>query len=175
MQKRNKESNRRDAGSGVVWALAVAGFLLIIVTAVLTISLAYHNRSLRNDDQRQAYLTARSGVDMVAAEFTAGSSTAMEIYSYLKTNDVWTVDDVGFAEDMGSCALTVRLEQPASADERLTLTITADAEKGKGKQSITATLVGVETENDNSAPGAADTKLTWYITSYEDGKGAVSS
>ena len=74
---------KEEGCSGIIWAMAVAGFLLILVGAVLSISLAYQNRSRRNDDARQAYLTARSAADMVAQEFISGSPTAAEIFAYL--------------------------------------------------------------------------------------------
>lgn len=100
---------KEEGGSGIIWAMAVAGFLLILVGAVLSISLAYQNRSRRNDDARQAYLTARSAADMVAQEFISGSPTAAEIFAYL-LEEAWTVEDVGFAADMGRCSLHAVLE-----------------------------------------------------------------
>ena len=169
MRQKLKAVMRQDAGSGIVWALTVAGFLLIIVGAVLTISLVYHNRSLKNDDQRQAYLTARSGADMIVSEFTAGSSTALEIYQHLQERTTWTVDDVGFDEEMGSCALTVRLDKPENSGSRLTITVTADAVKGNARQVIVATLAGVYADNDSSEPGAAEQELIWTLLSYRDG------
>lgn len=74
---------KEEGGSGIIWAMAVAGFLLILVGAVLSISLAYQNRSRRNDDARQAYLTARSAADMVAQEFISGSPDGRRRFSLI--------------------------------------------------------------------------------------------
>lgn len=122
--------------------MAVAGFLLILVGAVLSISLAYQNRSRRNDDARQAYLTARSAADMVAQEFIAGSPTAAEIFAYL-LEEAWTVEDVGFAADMGRCSLHAVLEPYDGNTTRREITVTATAVKGRETRSVTASLVGV--------------------------------
>ena len=81
-----KRKLRETAGSGVIWAMIVAGFLLIIIGAVLSMSLSYYQRSLRNGEARQAYLTARSAVDAMVQEFTGGSATSEEIYRYLQEN-----------------------------------------------------------------------------------------
>lgn len=174
MQRKGRWAPANEAGSGIVWALTVAGFLLILVGAVLTLSLSYHNRSLKNDDQRQAYLTARSGAEMIAKEFAKGSSTAREITAYLQENGTWTVDDVGFAAELGICSLLVRLEEQPGNGDTLTVTVTATAFKGDERQSVVATLTGIYVDNDNSDPGAAEKKLVWKIASYHDGDKEVS-
>ena len=133
--------------------MAVAGFLLILVGAVLSISLAYQNRSRRNDDARQAYLTARSAADMVAQEFIAGSPTAAEIFAYL-LEEAWTVEDVGFAADMGRCSLHAVLEPYDGNTTRREITVTATAVKGRETRSVTASLVGVLQRQGRRAPRA---------------------
>lgn len=173
------KTQKHDAGSGIVWAITVAGFLLIIVSAVLTISYVYHNRSVQNDDGRQAYLTARSAVDMIVGELTEGSSTGREIYRFLQDNEVWTVEDVGFTSSMGSCGVTVKLETPKAEDGRLQLTVTAAAEKEGQYRTVTANLAGIfETQPTGGESGSVSgTKYpTWYIISYTDGgRGAAST
>ena len=165
---------KEEDGSGIIWAMAVAGFLLILVGAVLSISLAYQNRSRRNDDARQAYLTARSAADMVAQEFIAGSPTAAEIFAYL-LEEAWTVEDVGFAADMGRCSLHAVLEPYDGNTTRREITVTATAVKGRETQSVTASLVGVlQRQGEESTPGGMDSEtgrpeektLTWYLAAY---------
>ena len=138
---RNK---KKIAGSGIIWAMAAAGFLVLIVGAALAISYGYHQRSIRNDNTRQAYLTARSGADLVVNEFITGSSTALEIYEYLQKNTVWEVPEVNFTEDMGDCSLLVQLQEPEdAATTKRTITVTATAERSGRSRTVTAILVGV--------------------------------
>ena len=68
-----KRKLRETAGSGIIWAMIVAGFMLVIVSAVLTFSLNYYQRSLRNGELRQSYLTARSAADLMIREFVGGT------------------------------------------------------------------------------------------------------
>jgi hypothetical protein len=59
---------KNNQGSAVVWAVCTLMVLLLVLTATLTSSAAYHARSVREIDRNQAYLTARSAVDAVLAE-----------------------------------------------------------------------------------------------------------
>ena len=162
---------RNKNGSGIIWAMAVAGFLLLILGAVLTISLTYHSRSLKNDDTRQVYLTARSGVNMIIKEFTKGSEASERIYDYLEINGTWTVDDAGFVEPMGSCSIELKLEpQEDSEKTEKTITIKATAEKNSKIKTIKATIIGVIERQGSSPEITPDPdKLKWYVSSYTDG------
>ena len=171
-----------ETGSGIIWAMAVGGFLILIVGAALTISYAYHQRSIKNEDTRQVYLTARSGADLIVNEFTAWSSTASSIYTYLQTNTVWTVEDVGFEKDMGTCRLSVKLEKPENnTTTKRTVTVTSTAKLEGKTKTVIATLVGV-VQRDGTTPAPAPSlepgaatptpsqqQLTWYVSSYTDG------
>ncbi len=176
---------KKQTGSGIVWAMAVAGFLLLIVTAVLSISFSYHRRSQKNDQVRQAYLTARSGVDLVVEEFVAGSSTAEEILAFLRDQGQWQVEDVGFSAEMGRCSLLVSLDTQSVEGSAQVVTVTATAVAGSAVRSITATLIGVI---DRKPPGSMDgetvesdtqrpagRRLIWYLSSYTDGEKGETS
>ena len=173
-------NQKRTAGSGIIWAMAAAGFLVLIVGAALAISYGYHRRSIRNDDTRQAYLTARSGADLVVNEFITGSSTALEIYEYLQKNTIWEVPEVGFSEDMGECSLRVQLREPEdAATTKRTIVVTAAAERNGRSRTVTAVLIGVIKrvgEGGNSDDWDSETQkptersLTWYLSSYVDGE-----
>lgn len=172
-------------GSGLIWAMAAGAFLLIIVTAVLTISNAYGNRSVDNNKEQQAYLTARSGVDLIVKEFLEGSLNSDDILVYLEKYGSWSTNDVGFDERMGTCSLTAVLLEPESkTDTKRTIEITATAVADGKTQTVKATISGVlqrEGDPNASAPvsGGTDesggevdplkTPLTWYVVSYEDG------
>ncbi|MEG2213842.1 MAG: pilus assembly protein, partial [Clostridiales bacterium] len=69
-------------GSAMVWAVISMTVVLLIVTGVVTLSNAYAKRSIDENAGRQAYLTARSMVDVVLSkidgyheDFPAGSSS----------------------------------------------------------------------------------------------------
>lgn len=167
------EKIRNSKGSGLIWALAVGSFLLLIVAGTLTIALSYSKRSMENNDARQAYFTARSGADLIVQEFVSGSDNAGEIYSYLEANDVWTIQDVGFQEELGVCTVTVTLAAPED-DETTKRTILIESAATVSDQSrvVDATIIGVvqregtTQEND----GNDDETLTWYLSSYADGQ-----
>ena len=67
---------------------------------------------------------------MVAQEFISGSPTAAEIFAYL-LEEAWTVEDVGFAADMGRCSLHAVLEPYDGNTTRREITVTATAVKGR--------------------------------------------
>ncbi len=167
-----------NTGSGLIWAMAVGSFLLLIVAGTLTIAYSYNLRSLKNNDARQVYLTARSGADLIVAEFTSGSTTAASIYGYLEENGTWTVDDVAFREEMGQCALTVVLDEPEDADTtKRTIQVQSTATLNGKSQTVIATVIGViEREgeddplpDDDETETTDETELTWYLSSYSDG------
>lgn len=171
---RHKRMN--TVGSGLVWAMAVGGFLLIIVGAALTISYHYHQRSIQNNDIRQAYLTARSGAEMVVNEFTAGTAVSQDIYHYLQENTTWSVADVTFAEQMGTCTLTAQLLPPEKEQTtKQTIIITATAQKNGATKTITATLIGVlartqaDIQESWDTQNPADITVSWYLSAYTDG------
>ena len=189
---RTTAKGRQNAsGSAIVWAMIVGGFLLLMVAATLTISYVYHQRSVRNTDDRQAYLTARSGVDLIVNEFTAGSANADTIYQALQTDGNASIPDVGFHEEqMGSCSLELALTEaePAAGEgeegKPATIVVTATAAYKGRSRTIIATLVGVQSRKDDPAGGETDSgggsageeeELTWYLSSYRDGGGGAVS
>jgi hypothetical protein len=164
---------KNNRGSGLVWALAVGSFLLFIVTGALTIALHYSQRSAQNNDARQAYLTARSGADLIAQEFINGSDNAASIYSFLETNEAWIIPDVGFQDNLGYCTITVILEEPEDEDTtKRTIQIESSATVNDENRIINATIIGV-IQREGIEPqedGGEDETLTWYLSSYTDGQ-----
>lgn len=68
-----KGKNGED-GYVLGWVVIMVMVVTILVTAVLAVSSAYYRQNLRVYNQRQAYLTARSVVEMAAADFTGEGS-----------------------------------------------------------------------------------------------------
>ena len=51
---------KNEKGSSLIFAVVVIMVLSIVIAAALAISYTYYNRSIANNSQRQAYLTAKS-------------------------------------------------------------------------------------------------------------------
>lgn len=57
---------KNEKGSSIVTAMVVAMILTILLGACFAIASSYHTRSLKNHQERQAYLTAKSIVDTIS-------------------------------------------------------------------------------------------------------------
>lgn len=69
-----KASKNREKGYVLGWVVIMVMVLMILVTAILFVTSAYYRQSLREYNDRQAYLTARSIVQTAAADFTGDGS-----------------------------------------------------------------------------------------------------
>lgn len=58
------------AGSALIWAVAASMILVILVSAALAVAGRSANRTLAEADRRQAYLTARSAVDVLLSQLS---------------------------------------------------------------------------------------------------------
>ena len=69
-------AGRKNGEEGYVlgWVVVMVMILMILVTAILFATSAYYRQSLREYNDRQAYLTARSIVQTAAADFTDNGS-----------------------------------------------------------------------------------------------------
>lgn len=69
-------AGRKNGEEGYVlgWVIVMVMILMILVTAILFATSAYYRQSLREYNDRQAYLTARSIVQTAAADFTGNGS-----------------------------------------------------------------------------------------------------
>lgn len=65
---------KNERGSTIVTAVVVGMILTILVVACFAIASSYHMRSLKNHQERQAYLTARAIVDTISTQIQAGNA-----------------------------------------------------------------------------------------------------
>lgn len=63
---------KNEKGSTIVTALVITMILMILLGTCFAIASSYHNRSIANHQERQAYLTARSIVETISKEIKAG-------------------------------------------------------------------------------------------------------
>lgn len=57
-------------GSAIATAVVIAMVVMILLGTCFTIAASYHNRSLENHQQRQAYLTAKSIADTISNQIS---------------------------------------------------------------------------------------------------------
>ncbi len=65
-----------NRGSAMIWAMAALMVIVIIIALILTLSLNYSERTTHESMQNQAYLSARSAVDVVLSQISNYSISA---------------------------------------------------------------------------------------------------
>ena len=63
---------KNEKGSSIVTALVIAMIMTVLLGGCFAIASSYHTRSIKNHQERQAYLTAKSIVDTIAVKIQAG-------------------------------------------------------------------------------------------------------
>lgn len=86
-------NNKR--GSAIATAVVIAMVVLILLGTCFTIAGSYHNRSLENHQDRQAFLTAKSIVDTVSHQITLKDDDFIPDY----TNDTITFPNIQITND----------------------------------------------------------------------------
>lgn len=64
---------KNEKGSTIVTAIVIAMILTVLLGTILLIANSYHNRSLKNNQDRQAYLTAKSIVDTISKQIAVNN------------------------------------------------------------------------------------------------------
>lgn len=170
MRLSNAMRKRREQDDGYVlgWVVIMVMALTIMVTGVMAAASAYYRQSLREYNERQAYLTARSVLETAAADFTGKEPGKLEGaimdegYKVLEGGDKATVSEaeaylkikVQLDSSMGTCTLNCRYLQ-----EEECLIMTATAKKGDSTEAMTAYL---KREN-------KEAESRWTVLRYESG------
>ncbi|WP_050635581.1 hypothetical protein [Candidatus Stoquefichus sp. SB1] len=86
---------KSEKGSSIVMAVVVGMVLTILLGACFAIASSYHNRSIMNHQERQAYLTAKSIVDTISVQITAGNDNFIpkESEPTIEFNDIQLTGD----------------------------------------------------------------------------------
>lgn len=168
-------------GSAIVWAFGVSMVLLIILEGVLLASKSYASRSYYNNSQQQAYMTARSAVEMICKQFT-DYNTEDELVAINKMCDeLAEVPDqtqtynLDFGEPMGACELTIKM----IGKKRIEVWATAQGDKDP--VTVKATLRGgIEPRVDSSYvssmiyhPETGRPLVQWFVVEYSNIEGAA--
>ena len=121
-----------NKGSAIAWAVISLSVIVIIAAASLSSGAAYTLRSVKGNNRRQAYLTARSAVDAVLSRIdgytVSGSPGTYFAYDNplipQTLGDSADVTGMSFPEDMGLCTAKVT----RTAEDVLEITATATVE-----------------------------------------------
>lgn len=84
---------KNQKGSTIVTAMVIAMVLTILLGACFAIASSYHNRSIKNHQERQAYLTAMSIVDTISAKICANDN------NYIPTDQPIEFPDIQLTND----------------------------------------------------------------------------
>lgn len=137
-----------NGGSSLVWVAVSMVVLLILIGGILTMATVYHGSSVNSNALNQAYFSARSAADSVAAELQANPNgdLATEI-GELASGESLPLGEVSFGEnkDMGSCTLDIY-----KTDEK-TAYVKAEATVGRVTDTVVA-MLGIQTINNSTRP-----------------------
>lgn len=155
---------RNQKGSVILWAIVVIMVLIITVGAALTISYSYYNRTIMNNNQRQAYLTSKGTIEDLANKIVAGNNDYLILFKDLKpgesTNLTITMDP---SISLGDVAAKIEVKDPKNAD----------GTESKGKITITVTTTYVEQHETIKADlqlGRIGDTEHWQLVRYYKGE-----
>ncbi|MDD4571865.1 MAG: hypothetical protein PHN47_05230 [Clostridia bacterium] len=100
----------KDQGSALIWTLLVFLILLVILAgAGVTVS-SRNSQNLAELAEEQAYITARSGAELIAKEICSGTNQTTIITQHLLDHGYLTVNNADLPESMGDCNILLTLE-----------------------------------------------------------------
>lgn len=155
---------KNEKGSVILWAIVVIMVLTITVGAALTISYSYYNRTINNNNQRQAYLTSKGTIEDLVNKIVAGNNDYLQLFSHLKpgesTNLTITMPTI---VSLGDVAAKIEVKDPKNADGTET----------KGKITISVTTTYVEQQETIKADlqlGKIGETEHWQLVRYYKGE-----
>ncbi|MDD4692477.1 type IV pilus modification PilV family protein [Eubacterium aggregans] len=109
---------KENKGSALIWVIVICIIFALMVVTMMTLAASMNKRSIQNNQNQQAYFTARSAVDVVAAQFNGDATTAgpdirnalfgtdslkaEDLETILKQNHTTTIASLQFNEMMGT-------------------------------------------------------------------------
>ena len=79
---------RDSKGSTLLWAITIIMVLMITIAGGLTISYSYFQRSIQNNNKRQAYLTAKSIIENIVEKIEEDDSEYVKLIPQIEGNSV---------------------------------------------------------------------------------------
>lgn len=147
---KTKQAPRRNSGSLLVWVSVALLLITILAGAVLSIAMAYAQRSTDNNADRQAYFTARSACNAIGGEICQGTAGGQGLLQKLPVGSKLQVENFDFPQKMGSCtALVERVDID-------TIDIAATATVGRRRRTVHLKL-------NRTAGGRQDSAITGFF------------
>lgn len=79
---------RNSKGSTILWAITIIMVLMITIAGGLTISYSYFQRSIQNNNKRQAYLTAKGIIENIVEKIETDDSEYVNLIPQTEGNSV---------------------------------------------------------------------------------------
>lgn len=154
---------RNQKGSTLVWAITIIMVMMVLITAMLTISHQYYARSQQNFKIRQAQVTAQSAGDSLSELIHSNRSGMMLTLVPEKfdgsADAVVQVKNIKLGDKMGTAQATIT----RTKEDRLTIQIKAEYAEIKADLTVKMQL------KDSDKGGQA-----WIRVDYESGSEANS-
>ena len=138
-------------GSVLVWAIVIIMIFSIFTGAALAITYSMVNKSVKSNNDRQLYITARSATEIVSGKIISPDGTALINELISKRPNVQTTTNFFPADkNMGNCTVKAKCNSAQTQ-----IIVTAIAEKDGAPQIVSAVI-----EKDGSS--------IWRVKYYDD-------
>ena len=160
------DMRKNEKGSSLIFALAVISIITMVIAACMAISYSYYNRSIVDNSERQAYLTAKSVATYVVNDILSGSE------DFVPTEDNKTIplNVAGVPIEMGIIdknaskisitedKIEIKQDDKIEKKEVEKITVSVTAVYGNKTKTVNADLMQYKGENQN-----------WQLREYYEG------
>lgn len=151
---------RDSKGSTLLWAITIIMVLMITIAGGLTISYSYSQRSIQNNNKRQAYLTAKSIIENIVEKIEEDDSEYVKLIPQIEGNSV---------------TLTIQLPEEANLGKVTKAVITRKEIEDKQIRGWISIYVVVDCADEEEAIqaemqlGRTGNLLKWQLLQYNHG------
>lgn len=131
----------KRTGAAMIWACLLLLIGTIIIVTMITLGTSYHQKSIDEMTQNQAYITARSGAETVANAIINKTESGISIAGKVRNDGTCTIEDMNFGQEMGKCSVTIISDEnnpeiKESEKVKEQFTIISTAEKVNSKETV---------------------------------------
>lgn len=135
--------------------------LMILITAVMTMSFGYYSRIVNEKNRKQAFYTARSVAEVLAEECVNGGGQNMAAMIPDQFSPSKETEILGLPKEMGRCILRTEYDDQAA---RLELRVTVSLKNQE--QTASAVLYWEKLLGDS---GSSESRGVWRLGGYTGG------
>lgn len=118
---------KKEEGSALLWAVTLIMVLVVVIGAALQISYAYMSRSIEQNNERQAYLTAKGIIEDIVTKIEENDSTYVSLFNQLDELEE-TILSIEIPPTLGSITSNSYIERTANEDTKGKITIQIEAQ-----------------------------------------------